>query len=372
MTHDPDDLFVDEEHPRPRKRRRGLVVLVLLTVLALLVGGAAVGGRRIYDKLVGTSAPDYPGPGEGEVVVQVPSGATASSIALILVEKDVVKSAAAFREAAVADERSLRIQPGFYRLRKQMRAADVIELFLDPEARIRGRVTIPEGTSVGRTLELIAKSVDDMPLAQLQAAAKNPAALGLPSYAEGRLEGFLFPATYDVEPGTTAVQVLQMMVARYEQAAAKVGLVERAAELGMTPLEVLTIASLVEAETPKDDQRGKVARVVYNRLEKGQRLEFDSTIKYVFAERGEVKTRILFKDLEVQSPYNTYRNSGLPPGPINSPGEDALLAAVDPEPGPWLYFVVIDKQGNSAFSETYSEFLRNRARYRCEVLGECG
>ncbi|HVF19149.1 MAG TPA: endolytic transglycosylase MltG [Mycobacteriales bacterium] len=372
MTHDPDDLFVETEDRAPRKRRRpGLVVAVLIAVLALLAGGAAVGGRRVYDRLVGTSAPDYPGPGQGEVVVQVPSGATASSIALILAQQDVVKSAGAFREAAVADDRSLRIQPGFYRLRKQMRAADVIELLLDPSARIRGRVTIPEGTSVGRTLELIASSVDDMPIADLQRAAKDPAALGLPSYAGGRLEGFLFPATYDVEPGTTAVEVLQMMVARYEQAAAKVGLVERAAELKMTPLQVLTVASLVEAETPKDDQRGKVSRVVYNRLEKGQRLEFDSTIKYVFAERGEVKTRILFKDLDVASPYNTYRNAGLPPGPINSPGEDSMLAAVDPEPGPWLFFVVIDKAGNSAFSESYAEFLRNRDIYRCEVLGEC-
>ena len=370
MTDGPNDLFVEEPAPA-RPRRRGLAVAIVLGLLAVLVAGGAVGGRRIYDKLVDSPAPDYPGPGTGEVVVEVPAGATAGVIGVILAEKGVVRSAGAFREAAVADERSLGIQPGFFRLRLRMRAAVAVELLLDPAARIRGRFTIPEGTSVGRTLEIIAKSVDDLPLAQLQAAARIPAALGLPAYAKGRLEGFLFPATYDVEPGTTAAEVLSMMVARYARAATATGLEARAEALDLTPLQVLTVASLVEAETPKDDQRGKVARVVYNRLAKGQRLEFDSTIKYVFAERGEVKTRILFKDLEVVSPYNTYRNAGLPPGPINSPGEDAMLAAVDPEPGPWLYFVVIDKAGNSAFSESYEEFLRNRARYRCDVLGEC-
>ncbi len=369
---DADDLFhlVEPAPARPR-RRRGLALAVVLALLALVAGGAAVGGRRIYDKLVGSASPDYPGPGSGEVIVEVPAGATAGVIAVILADKDVVKSAGAFRDAAVDDPRSLKIQPGFYRLRLQMRAVDVVELFLDPAARIRGRFTIPEGTSVARTLDIIARSVDEVPLAALKAAATQAASLGLPAYAKGRLEGFLFPATYDVEPGTTATEVLRMMVARFTVAASRVGLEQRAAELGISPLEAMTIASLVEAETPKPDQRAKVSRVVYNRLAKKQKLEFDSTVKYVFAERGEVKTRILFKDLEVQSPYNTYRNAGLPPGPINSPGEDSMLAAVDPEPGPWLYFVVIDKAGNSAFSESYQEFLRNRDRYRCDVLGEC-
>ena len=381
MTDEPYDQLADsyDEAPedelapaRPRRRRRkGIGIVVVLAVLALIGGGAVYGGREIYDRLVSKPAPDFPGPGRGAVVVEVPPGVTAGAIGVILAERGVVKSARAFTEAAIADERSTRIQPGFYKLLLEMRAVDALELFFDPKARIRGRFTIPEGTTVSRTLDIIAKSVDDMPIAGLQAALRNPAALGLPAYANGRVEGFLFPATYDVEPGTTPAEVLAMMVARYERAAAEVGLVDRAAALDLTPLQVLTVASLVEAETPKADQRGKVARVVYNRLEKGQKLEFDSTIKYIFAERGEVKTRILFRDLDVESPYNTYRRTGLPPGPINSPGEASMQAAVDPEPGPWLYFVVIDKQGNSAFSESYEEFLRNRDKYRCEVLGEC-
>ena len=368
--HEPDHTYV-EPGAAPRKRRRGLGVLLVLVILTLIAGGAALGGKAIYDRLVDSPSPDFPGPGRGEAIIEVPAGATSAAIGVLLAERGVIKSAGAFREAALADERSLSIQPGFYRLRLEMRAADALALFLDPNARIRGRFTIPEGTSLAKTLEIIARSVDDVPLADLQAAVRDPAAIGLPAYAKGRAEGFLFPATYDVEPGDTAVDVLATMVARFEVAAAETGLVERAQTLGVSPLEALTIASLVEAETPKDDQRAKVSRVVYNRLKKGQKLEFDSTVKYVFAERGEVKTRILFKDLEVDSPYNTYRRPGLPPGPINSPGEASLAAAVDPEPGPWLYFVVIDKEGNSAFSESYQEFLANVRRYRCNVLGEC-
>lgn len=369
MTDHPSMLDMSD-HDQPRRRRRGLGPLVVLLVLVLVGGAALLGGRRLLAVFDGAPA-DYNGPGSGEVVVQVESGASSADIGAALAAKDVIKSSAAFVAAAREDDRSRRIQPGFYKLRKQMQAKLALDLMLDPSSRVRSRFTIPEGTTLARTLEIIARSIDDLPLADLKAAAANPAALGLPPWAQGRLEGFLFPATYDVEPGTTAVQVLSDMVERFLVAAAEVDLEGQAAGLKMTPYQLLTIASLVEAETPKDDQRGKVARVVYNRLAKPMRLEFDSTIKYAYGLQGIEKKRLLFKDLELDSPYNSYRRDGLPPTPINSPGEDALLAAVEPEPGPWLYFVVIDKQGNSAFSESYEEFLRNREKYRCEVLGEC-
>jgi UPF0755 protein len=251
-----------------------------------------------------------------------------------------------------------------------MKAKLALALMLDPTSRVRSRFTVPEGTTVAKTLEIIARSVDDLPIADLKGAAGNPAALGLPAWANNRLEGFLFPATYDVEPGTSAVEVLSDMVSRFTVAAAETGLEDRAAELKMTPYQLLTIASLVEAETPKEDQRPKVARVVFNRLAKPMRLEFDSTIKYAYGLQGIDKKRLLFKDLELDSPYNTYRRDGLTPTPINSPGEASLLAAAEPEPGPWLYFVVIDKAGNSAFSDNYQQFLRDKERYRREVLGE--
>ena len=363
-----DLLPIEEEAPPLRKRSGVASVVAAFVVLLLVAGGAALGGRALLAKF-GGPAPDYDGAGTGEVKVQVAKGATAAAIGATLHDHDVVKSAKAFTDVARKDDRSLKIQPGWYRMRLQMKASLALDLLLDPKARLRSRVTIPEGTSVDRTLQLIAKNVSDVPLDSLKEAAKNPAALGLPAYAKGKLEGFLFPATYDFEPGTSAVEILGTLVNEFEVRAERLQLTERAKALGITPYEALVVASLIEGETGDETDRGKVARVVYNRLKAPMRLQFDSTVKYAYALRGENKTRLLYRDLEIDSPYNTYRRDGLPPAPINSPGEAAFVAALDPTPGPWLYFVVIDKQGRSAFATTHDEFVRLKERYHQEVLG---
>ncbi|MDQ1710937.1 MAG: hypothetical protein QOE45_387 [Frankiaceae bacterium] len=357
----------DETAPGAPRGRFG--VLVVLVVLAVVLGGALLGGRALWAAF-GGPAPDYSGTGEGSVTVQVTKGASAAGIGDTLETAGVVKSARAFRNAAKKDERALGIQPGYYRLRTRMKAKLALDLLLDPASRLRSRVTIPEGTSLDRTLQLIARNVSDVPLASLREAAANPAALGLPAYAGGRVEGFLFPATYDIEPGTSAVDVLRTLIQEFEVRAARLQLEERAAALHITPYQALVVASLVEGETGNASDRGKVARVVYNRLGRPMRLQFDSTVKYAYALRGETKTRLLYKDLDIASPFNTYRNSGLPPAPINSPGEAALEAALSPTPGPWLYFVVIDKQGRSAFATTSEEFAALKARYKKDVLGQ--
>ena len=361
------DLLI-EEAPPPRKRgHTGTIVAVL--VLALLAVAALVGGRMVLSRF-GGPPPDYTSAGTGEVTIQVPRGATASDIGEVLETAGVVKSASAFRAVARKDDRALKIQPGYYRLRLQMKASLALDLLLDPAARLRSRVTIPEGLTVAQTLQVISKNVSDVPLAALQEAAKNPAALGLPEWAGGKLEGFLFPATYDIEPGTSAVEVLRTLVDESLERFERLDLQGRAAALKITPYQALVIGSLVEGETGKASDRGKVARVVYNRLAEPMRLQFDSTVKYAYLLRGETKTRLFYRDLEIRSPYNTYRVDGLPPAPINSPGEAALEAALNPTPGPWLYFVVIDKDGNSAFAVTAEEFARLKARYKQEVLGQ--
>jgi UPF0755 protein len=353
----------------PARRRGPVGLLVVLIVLLVVGGGAALGGKVLLSTF-GRPAADYPGAGEGSVTVQVAKGASAAGIGEALRTAGVVKSAKAFREAAKNDARALGIQPGYYRLRLRMKARLALALLLDPAARLRSRVTIPEGTSLDRTLQLIAKNVSDVPLASLREAAANPAALGLPAYAGGKVEGFLFPATYDIEPGTSAVDVLRTLIQEFEVRAERLGLADRAAALKITPYQALVIASLVEGETGNASDRGKVARVVYNRLRRPMRLQFDSTVKYAYALRGETKTRLLYRDLDIASPFNTYRNDGLPPAPINSPGEAALEAALAPTPGPWLYFVVIDTQGRSAFATTAEEFARLKAQYRKDVLGQ--
>lgn len=363
------DFLAEDGAPPPRKRRGATGVIVALVVLLVIGAGAVLGGKALLSRF-GGPAPDYDGPGTGEAKVQVVKGASASAIGEALERAGVVKSAAAFREVARDDDRALRIQPGWYRLRLRMKAALALDLLLDPKSRLRSRVTIPEGSTVARTLELIAKNVSEVPLASLKEAAENTAALGLPAYAKGRLEGFLFPATYDFEPGTSAVEILSTMVAEFEVRAERLQIEERAKALKITPYEALIIASLVEGETGKASDRGKVAQVVYNRLGLPMRLQFDSTVKYAYGLRGEVKTRLFYRDLEIDSPFNTYRHDGLPPAPINSPGEAAFEAALNPTPGDWLYFVVIDKNGRSAFAETAAEFAVLKERYRREVLGQ--
>jgi UPF0755 protein len=254
-------------------------VLVLLAVVLALIAGALYVGSQVLDRLGGSSAQDYEGEGTGEVVVQVMPGDTAGEVADTLVEKGVVASRAAFFEVAAADPRSTGLQPGSYRLREKMSSVAALELLLDPSARAVGKVTIPEGRNVAQTLQLLAEGTE-IPLEDFEAAAADPASLGLPEYAQGNLEGFLFPATYEIEPASTAVQVLTQMIDRFEQAAQTVGLEAGAQELGRTPYEVVIVASLIEREVKFDDEYGQVARVVYNRVEQGIPLGIDAAVAF--------------------------------------------------------------------------------------------
>jgi UPF0755 protein len=347
-----------QQQRRRRRRRNRFGPVLVVFLIILVVGGIVFGGRMVLDSFKG-STPDYAGNGTGTVTVQVHSGDTASDIASTLTKLGVVKSEKAFREAAKNDPRSPSIQPGYYRLHKQMSGQAAVTLLLDPSARLQSKFTVPEGTSVAQALRIVSTKID-IPLAQLQAAAKNTATLGLPDYAAGHLEGFLFPATYDFDPGTTATKVLQQMVATYKQRVDDTGLSAAAGQLGMTPYKLLTVASLLEEEAITPDFT-KVARVIYNRLQVGQRLGLDSTINYAL-HRNRVK--ISTEDTFIESPYNTYRVAGLPPTPITNPGVVAIQAALHPAAGDWLYFVKIDKAGHTYFTHDYNDFLihKNQAQ----------
>jgi UPF0755 protein len=211
-------------------------------------------------------------------------------------------------------------------------------------------VTIPEGVRMVDTLQRVADATG-MPLTDLQAAAADPAALGLPAYANGALEGFLFPATYDVEPGDTAVSVLSAMVARTVQALDDLGVAED------QRLTVLTEASLVQAEASTTEDMAKVARVLDNRLAIGMPLQLDTTVNYANGKAGITTTP---EDRQNPSPYNTYVHPGLPPGPISNPGEESLRAVLNPTPGDWRYFVVVDPDtGDTRFAVTGAEHEQN-------------
>jgi UPF0755 protein len=243
-----------------------------------------------------------------------------------------------------------------------MSASAAIDYLVDGDHRVETMVTIPEGLTVAETVAAIAKQTKLEPKA-LRAAVRRTDALGLPSYADGEVEGFLFPATYVLPPRTDATELLTMMVDRFDQAAADAGLEQAATELDVQPRDLVTVASLVQAEARRSEDFGKVARVIYNRNDKGMALQFDSTVHYATDTVGQVYTTE--QQREVDSPYNTYRVAGLPPGPIDSPGDQALAAAANPTPGDWLYFVTVDlATGETKFAETLEEHDRNVAELR--------
>ena len=331
-------------------------VAVVAVVIVALLAALGLGGKYAYSAVLG--APDYSGAGTGSVVVQVHSGDGSKTVGQTLVDSGVVKSVKAFTKAAKADSGYRRLQPGFYELHQRMSAKLAVRYLLDGKHRKRGRVTIPEGTPLAGVVDRLVKDTE-LKRQDVLDALGNPAVLGLPSYAAGKPEGFLFPATYDVEPGTAAVDALQMMTEKFAEVSGGLDLENAAKAVNLTPYEVVIVASIIEKETPQPGDRAKVARVVYNRLNRGMKLQLDSTLNYVLAER---KARLTTEDISSASPYNTYKHAGLPPTPIDSPGEAALDAALHPAQGDWLYFVTIDKQGHSLFTADYQAFLAAKAK----------
>ncbi|MCU1594313.1 MAG: aminodeoxychorismate lyase, partial [Frankiales bacterium] len=266
-----------DDRPAPKRLPKPVGLTIVAVVLLALVAAVVLGGRAIYDRTFG--APDYSGAGTGTVVVQVASGDTARDIGDTLVAKGVVKSTKAFTKAAKKDSRSSKIQPGFYGLHRHMAAAKALALLLDLKSRVRGHVTLPEGLPLTSVVDRLVKDTD-LKRQDIITALGNPAVLGLPSYAGNKPEGFLFPATYDVEPGSGAVDALTLLTDKFGEVAAGLDLEGGAKKLGLTPYQVVLIASIVEAETPLDEDRAKVARVVLNRLKAGMALGLDSTINY--------------------------------------------------------------------------------------------
>jgi UPF0755 protein len=354
-----------------RGRSRGcvpmLVVLVVVLVAAWLGGSWGLGKVR---SALGDS-PDYPGPGSGVVTVQVRQGETAAAIGRELKAKDVVKSVEAFTDAAAADDRSRNIQVGYYQLRRQMKASDALAVLIDPENLVQARLTVPEGYRVKDVVKAIAAKTD-ITADQVRAALKDTKALGLPAAAHGVVEGYLFPATYAVVPGETAQQLLKQMVAKTVTVMQQLDVSAKSKALGLTPEQVMTVASILEYEGSRDQDYPKIARAIYNRLDKGMALQSDATVAYANNLDGTVWTTQAERDNP--SPYNTYVHTGLPPSPIGSPGEKTIEAALNPADGPWLYWLVVNlRTGETRFNETYEGHLKDREVLRkyCETSDAC-
>ena len=352
---------------KPRRRPWGRILVVLVVLVALVLGGRWAWGQ-VSDRFAG--APDYSGPGTGQVTVEIPAGANGSQIANILAKQDVVKSAEAFYQLSLKDSRAQQVQAGFFTLKKRMSAEYALRGLIDKANRVEGRVVVPEGARVGQIVKAIAAGTK-IKASAVTKELDDPSQLGLPAEANGNPEGYLFPATYTVEPGTTARELLQEMVKKTLDVEASLDIETRAKALGLDKEEVLTVASILEYEANRKVDYPKVARVLYNRLDKGMALQLDSTVSYVSKREGDVWTTP--DERANPSLYNTYQHTGLPPGPIGSPGEATIEAALNPVKGDWLYFVPDFANGTTIFTDNLADHERaaEKAREYCRTHKEC-
>ncbi len=337
----------------PRRRRNLWWLWTLIALLAVGIGGAATVWVLYEDKVrevLGWELPnDYEGTGNGvEVDVTITSGQIGSDIAQTLVDEGVTMTYEAFYDLLVAEEieqgAPVSFVPGTYRLEEQMSASSVLAALQDPENRIVNSVAVREGVTISTIVELLSAGTG-IAVADFEAAIdEGPAAYGLPDEAPN-LEGYLFPATYQFDPGANAHDIVQTMVDRMFQSldAAGVPAEERH--------EIVTIASLIQREARLADDFYKVSRVIQNRLELDMRLEFDSTSHYGAGSTGSVWSSP--EERADVNDYNTYVIFGLPIGPISAPGDLAIDAAMNPVEGPWLFFVTVDlNTGETEFNET--------------------
>jgi UPF0755 protein len=387
------DLAFEEqaERGKPRHRRgfrggnkkskggRGRTTAAFLMVFVLL-GALGVGGYIGFTKVKGFfTAADYDGTGTDDAQVEIPASASLTEIGNVLVTADVVKSTKAFTNAAEDNPKGKNIQSGTYKMRKQMSAAAAVTLLLDPKSRIVNGITIPEGYTSFQVYATLSKATG-IPVADFKEAAKDPEALGVPDFWFNRtdgqkvtksIEGFLYPDTYEFPPKATADEMLQLMVQHFLTKADDLEFVKKAEQtLHISPYEVLTVASLSQAEVRGEGDFGKVSRVVYNRLYDKTWpcgcLQFDVGINYYYQLTG--KKPKASKDMTAQelndpkNPYRLHGKKGLTPTPINNPGSDAMTGAVNAPKGNWVYFVAVDKQGHTAFAHTYAEHNANIAK----------
>ncbi|WP_048381984.1 endolytic transglycosylase MltG [Corynebacterium renale] len=355
-----------------KRRQRGLAVLIAAVVLIV----AAI----IYIGVKLTESNDYEGSGNGvTALVEVPEGSSLSELGPDLEEKNVVKTNEAFQSAAFMHPMASTLKPGFYKLQEQMSAEAAVNALLSPSQYqiemldVHGGATLMDVKVVGgQTREGIysqisrlscaeSESGDCVSVEELQrvAATTAPEQLGVPEWAlepvksrgddPKRIEGLIRPGQYIIDPNKSAQEILTDLITRSAEYYNSTNIVGRAQEIGLTPYELLTAASLVEREAPAGDF-DKVARVILNRLDEPMRLEFDSTVNYGL---DDVEVATTTEDRQRVTPWNTYASDGLPATPIAAPSDDAIAAMENPADGNWLFFVTVDKSGRTVFNDTF-------------------
>lgn len=374
----------DQEPPRrsnnsgkkrsKKKKKKGWTSALIIILVLAVIGGAvwwAVSSIPSLGSRNGSVAfEDYAGTGTESVQVQIVPGETGYEIGQSLYEAGVVKSIGAFTTVFESNAAASSIRPGTYTLRKEMPAADALAMLLDESNRVDNTVTVIPGQTVAQ-IEQNLIEVSSFSEDEVKAAFADVSALGLPSVANGNLEGWLFPGSYEIATDSTVATLLSSMVKDTVDFLKSKDVPEDKWE------KVLTEASIVEREVAWPDHMPQVARVVENRLsdpeaETRGKLQMDSTVLYGVGKNGGVPTAA---DIEDDNPYNTYLHQGLPPSPIASPSATAIDAVLNPDDGDWLYFVTVNLDtGETLFANTLAEQQANTEKFMqwCEEnAGKC-
>lgn len=319
---------------------------LLLFVIAIVA--VAIGFFIISDDVNGVDI-------DSSITIEIPEGAGSATVANQLYQNGIINHILAFRIYSKLGGYDGNYQPGMIMITGGMSYDDILKTLVTTD-RNSIKITIPEGYTLTRIAQTLADAglcTTDEFYSALDPSLYNYRFLeGIPD-RNARLEGYLFPATYDIVPGMTAQDIVNLMLKSFDEHFTDAYYV-RAKELGFTVDEVVTFASIIERETNSDTERAKVAGVFYNRLKINMPLESCATVQYIL---GENKPVLSVEDTQIDSPYNTYRNYGLPIGPIASPGTECIKAVLYPEDTDALFFV-LGANGEHIFSETYEEHVK--------------
>jgi UPF0755 protein len=325
------------------KRLIGAGLVIVLFTFSLFLVRSQSSSAPDFDTV--QSVQDLP-----EVTIEIPDGATGSQIASILFESGVVKSSEAYFRVAVGDARSQKVAPGSHRLTMKISARQALDQLLDPD-RIPSLIRVAEGAWKSE----VQSAFINYGFTKLE-VGKAFSSLKLPQ-GFSNSEGLIFPAQYSFPQDTSAQEAAQSMIDRFSEDLYGKKLLQ--GNKDFSAQQLLTIASIVQAESTNEDF-SKVARVIYNRLKIGMPLQMDSTVHFIMQARGDIF--LSRKSTALNSPYNTYRKFGLPPGPICSPSSDAIKATLEPIQGDWLYFITV-APGDTRFTASFDEFSKWKVEY---------
>ncbi|MHB9053097.1 MAG: endolytic transglycosylase MltG [Thermoleophilia bacterium] len=298
-------------------------------------------------------------PRTGEVTIRVTPGTTTAEIARMLVDENVIDSERDFTGRANEDGIDQKLKAGTYRFERGESIDSILNKLEQGLQAPEGMLTVPEGFSLDDIASLVATKTAITRDAYIAAATPQGRTLPLGGATDATdLEGFLFPSTYNLDPGTDAASLIAEQLDSFKSETASLDW-ESAKKMGLTEYQVLTVASMVEREAKVPEERPLVAAVIYNRLNMGMKLEIDATVQYAI---GSWKRDLTVDDLATPSPYNTRLYAGLPPGPICNPGIESIKAALHPAQVDYIYYVATgDDAGHHIFTSSYDEFLKASA-----------